>query len=104
MKSPASNQGDASSAARSGSGAAILNRRSFVKLVLTASAAANAVGLSSGLRLPEARAATGALTAPASASQRRIGAYRIRQEAALSEFNQPLPRSEEHTSELQSLA
>src|SRR5438270_13998411 len=90
MKSPASSQSDAPSTARTGSGAAILNRRSFVKRVLTAGAASTAVGLSSKLRLPEANAATGSLTV-ASASQRRMDAYRIRQEAALSEFNLPLP-------------
>jgi hypothetical protein len=86
-----SNKNIAPNELRTKSSAAAFNRRSFVKRVLAAGAAANAVGLSSRMGMSEAEAAPGAVPASASSVQRRLNAYRIRQQAALSEFNQPLP-------------
>ena len=69
----------------------IVNRRSFVARVLAVGAAAKAVAWSPRLALPEAQAASDPASASASASARRLQAYRIRQQAALFEFNQPVP-------------
>ncbi len=72
-------------------GAGALNRRSFVARVLAAGAAANGVGVASRLARPEAKAASNVASASANTSERRLQAYRIRQQAALFEFNQPVP-------------
>ncbi len=72
---------------RTSTGADAFNRRSFLARVL----AVNAIGLSTRLAVPEAKAAPGVTSVSASSSERRLQAYRIRQQAALFEFNQPVP-------------
>src|SRR5439155_22118507 len=84
------NDGDAPNGPPTRSGAPTLSRRSFVKQVLAAGATANAVVLSSGVAVSEAKAAPGALPLPALAAQRRQDAYGIRQQAALHQFSQPV--------------
>ncbi len=84
------NEGDAPNGPPTRSGAPTLSRRSFVKQVLAAGATANAVVLSSGVGVSEAKAAPGAIPAPALAAQRRQNAYGIRQQAALYQFSQPV--------------
>ena len=91
MNASSGNKRAALSESRPRPGGATFNRRSFVKRALTAGAAASAAGLSLGPTWPEAEAAPGAATASGSAWQRRQQAYQVRQAAALSEFNQPLP-------------
>lgn len=63
-------------------------RRAFVKRVLAATAAAQGIGLPLALGPATARAAE---LGPDNPQQRRNRAYRIRQEAALLEMQQPLP-------------
>ncbi|MCI0744061.1 MAG: vanadium-dependent haloperoxidase [Verrucomicrobia subdivision 3 bacterium] len=89
MKSSSSNKSTGPDEASSTSGRTTVTRRSFVKRILAAGAAANAVGLA--LAPSKAGAATDDKAAADNASQRRMQAYRIRQQAALLEFNQPLP-------------
>ncbi len=88
MNSSSSDKNRASNALRKGSGVATLNRRSFVNRVLAAGAAA---GWSFWRGIPQANSAPGGISASARAAQRRQNAYRIRQDTALFEFNQPLP-------------
>src|SRR5262245_16443081 len=66
------------------------NRRSFVKRVLAAGAAANAARLAGWPGVPEAKAGPASVNASSGAAQRRQEAYRLRQEAALSYLTQPL--------------
>jgi len=91
MKSSANDKSGAPKGSRKKTGPGPCSRRTFVARVLAAGAATNVVGLSSRLAGSDAKAASDALPAAASPVQRRLDAYRIRQQAALFEFNQPVP-------------
>src|SRR5262245_25730719 len=72
-------------------GRVTFNRRSFVKRAFALGAAANSVGLLSGPGTPKATAAPGPVATTGNGPVRRQEAFRIRQQAALLEFTQPLP-------------
>ena len=72
---------------RTHSGAAAFNRRTFVKRVLTAGAAANVAGLALKPGQSEIQAAE---LGPVGGSQRRSQAYQIRVNAALLSLRRPL--------------
>src|SRR5437867_9865027 len=90
MKFSAHKTSDTPTNSRTNSGQVTLDRRSFVKRALAVSAAANSVGLLARLGPSEAKAGPIAAGLPGDSAQRRQEAYRIRQEAALLQFNQPL--------------
>src|SRR5438045_2129087 len=66
---------------------AAFNRRAFVKQVLAAGAAANALGVSGGPGSRKSRAADLGLNS----AQRRSRAYEIRQQAAMGQMQKEIP-------------